>query len=132
MRYKYLLQSYPFNFPRKISLHVFSVFNLFSQYFSSFPCRQKGLDVGELISWTKGFKCSGVEGEDVVKLLQKAIKKRGDIRVDVAAILNGKKIIPVTIIPLLLIEIFRYHRMSDELCLEKSQVSHRSDYWYGN
>ena len=67
---------------------MFSVFNL---YFSSFPCRQKGLDVGELISWTKGFKCSGVEGEDVVKLLQKAIKKRGDIRVDVAAILNGKR-----------------------------------------
>ena len=29
----------------------------------SFPCRQKGLAVGELISWTKGFKCSGVEGE---------------------------------------------------------------------
>ena len=54
----------------------------------SFPCRQKGLAVGELISWTKGFKCSGVEGEDVVKLLQKAIKKREDIRVDVAAILN--------------------------------------------
>merc|ERR1719369_1092860 len=54
----------------------------------SFPCRQKGLAVGELITWTKGFKCSGVEGEDVVALLMKAIKKRGDIRVDVAAILN--------------------------------------------
>ncbi len=44
--------------------------------------------LGELITWTKGFKCSGVEGEDVVALLKKAIKKRGDIRVDVAAILN--------------------------------------------
>ena len=54
----------------------------------SFPCRQKGLAIGELISWTKGFKCSGVEGEDVVALLRQAIKKRGDIRVDVAAILN--------------------------------------------
>ncbi len=29
----------------------------------SFPCRQKGLAVGELITWTKGFKCSGVEGK---------------------------------------------------------------------
>ena len=54
----------------------------------SFPCRQKGLAVGELITWTKGFKCSGVEGQDVVQLLCKAIKKREDIRVDVAAILN--------------------------------------------
>ena len=54
----------------------------------SFPCRQKGLAVGELITWTKGFKCEGVEGKDVVALLKKAIQKRGDIRVDVAAILN--------------------------------------------
>ena len=27
----------------------------------SFPCEQVGLDVGRLIKWTKGFKCSGVE-----------------------------------------------------------------------
>lgn len=32
----------------------------------SFPCRQKGLDVGELIGWTKGFKCSGVEGKEKI------------------------------------------------------------------
>ena len=37
---------------------------------------------------TKGFKCSGVEGQDVVSLLKKAIVKRDDIKVDVAAILN--------------------------------------------
>ena len=36
----------------------------------------------------KGFKCSGVEGQDVVALLKKAIDKRDDIKVDVAAILN--------------------------------------------
>lgn len=30
-----------------------------------------------LVSWTKGFKASGVEGKDVVGLLRKAIKKRG-------------------------------------------------------
>lgn len=30
-----------------------------------------------LVSWTKGFKASGVEGKDVVSLLRKAIKKRG-------------------------------------------------------
>lgn len=32
---------------------------------------------GILITWTKRFKVSGVEGADVVKLLNKAIKKRG-------------------------------------------------------
>lgn len=30
-----------------------------------------------LIRWTKGFQCSGVEGEDVVKLLKEAISRRG-------------------------------------------------------
>ena len=29
----------------------------------SFPCKQTSLDSGELINWTKGFTCSGVEGE---------------------------------------------------------------------
>lgn len=32
---------------------------------------------GFLITWTKRFKAGGVEGMDVVKLLNKAIKKRG-------------------------------------------------------
>lgn len=30
-----------------------------------------------LLTWTKKFRASGVEGMDVVKLLNKAIKKRG-------------------------------------------------------
>jgi len=42
----------------------------------SFPCFQEGLTKARLVTWTKGFKCSGVEGEDVVLLLQKAIKQR--------------------------------------------------------
>nr|KAF6303822.1 hexokinase 1 [Myotis myotis] len=51
----------------------------------SFPCRQSRIDEGILITWTKRFKASGVEGADVVKLLNKAIKKRGaleDIRTE--------------------------------------------------
>jgi hypothetical protein len=36
----------------------------------------------------QGFSCSGVEGEDVVELLQAALKRRGDVKVQVAAILN--------------------------------------------
>ncbi|CAI9547729.1 unnamed protein product [Staurois parvus] len=43
----------------------------------SFPCMQSKLDEGILLTWTKRFKASGVEGMDVVKLLNKAIKKRG-------------------------------------------------------
>ena len=42
----------------------------------SFPCKQEGLAVGRLIHWSKGFKSSGVEGNDVGKLLQDAICRR--------------------------------------------------------
>lgn len=36
----------------------------------SFPCSQEGLTKARLAIWTKGFKCAGVEGEDVVQLLR--------------------------------------------------------------
>ncbi|CAM9177363.1 unnamed protein product, partial [Lampetra planeri] len=54
----------------------------------SFPCRQTRLDEGHLITWTKRFKASGVEGSDVVKLLNKAIKQRGDYEADIMAVVN--------------------------------------------
>jgi len=54
----------------------------------SFPCKQKGLASGELIVWTKGFTASGVVGNDVVTLLENAILKRDDIKVDITALLN--------------------------------------------
>ncbi|KAG4072641.1 hypothetical protein HA402_004730 [Bradysia odoriphaga] len=54
----------------------------------SFPLLQLGLTKGLLVKWTKGFNCSEVAGEDVVKLLKDAIKRRGDIQIDVCAILN--------------------------------------------
>ncbi|NXA82770.1 HXK2 protein, partial [Thryothorus ludovicianus] len=41
-----------------------------------FSCRQTQLDKAELLSWSKGFSCSGVVGKDVVQLLQSAINKR--------------------------------------------------------
>ena len=49
----------------------------------SFPCKQEGLAVGKLTNWTKGFKCSGVEGEDVVSLLKQALQRRGDVYIEV-------------------------------------------------
>ncbi|KAL4636042.1 hexokinase-2-like [Arapaima gigas] len=54
----------------------------------SFPCQQTKLDESFLVTWTKGFKCSGVEGKDVVDLLRKAIKKRGDFDIDIVAVIN--------------------------------------------
>ncbi|NXU35529.1 HXK3 protein, partial [Drymodes brunneopygia] len=41
-----------------------------------FSCRQTRLDKAELLSWSKGFSCSGVVGKDVVELLQSAINKQ--------------------------------------------------------
>lgn len=43
----------------------------------SFPCKQEGLTKARLACWTKGFKCAGVEGNDVVELLKEAIARRG-------------------------------------------------------
>lgn len=54
----------------------------------SFPCKQIGLDKAILAQWTKGFKCEGVEGEDVVRLLHEAIQRRGDIDVECLAVIN--------------------------------------------
>ncbi|XP_058399274.1 hexokinase-1 [Diceros bicornis minor] len=54
----------------------------------SFPCRQSKIDEAILITWTKRFKASGVEGADVVKLLDKAIKKRGDYEANIVAVVN--------------------------------------------
>ena len=54
----------------------------------SFPMTQRGLDVGILVSWTKSFNCSGVVGEDAVKMLNDAIHRRKDTDVDVIAVLN--------------------------------------------
>ncbi|MBN3321348.1 HXK2 protein, partial [Atractosteus spatula] len=54
----------------------------------SFPCQQTKLDESILVTWTKGFKSSGVEGKDVVALLRKAIKKRGDFDIDIVAVVN--------------------------------------------
>ncbi|WKX89310.1 hypothetical protein Q1695_008730 [Nippostrongylus brasiliensis] len=54
----------------------------------SFPCKQEGLTCSKLITWTKGFSASNVEGADVVTLLREACKRREDIDIDVVAVLN--------------------------------------------
>jgi len=54
----------------------------------SFPTVQHSLASADLASWTKGFICSGVEGEDVGALLEKAIARYPEMKIRVSAILN--------------------------------------------
>ncbi|XP_071439934.1 hexokinase-4-like [Hetaerina americana] len=54
----------------------------------SFPMEQHSLDVGILVSWTKSFKCSNTVGRDAVQMLKDAIHRRGDLNVEVQAVLN--------------------------------------------
>lgn len=42
----------------------------------SFPVEQTSLTSGNLIKWTKGYNVAGVEGNDIIKLLTDAIKRR--------------------------------------------------------
>lgn len=49
-----------------------------------------------LITWTKRFKASGVEGADVVKLLNKAIKKRGVISLRLHGGVEGSRVLKQT------------------------------------
>ncbi|XP_015022803.2 hexokinase type 2 [Drosophila mojavensis] len=54
----------------------------------SFPCKHIGIDQGILVTWTKGFKSEGVVNKNVVEMLREAISRRGDLKVDIVAILN--------------------------------------------
>lgn len=54
----------------------------------SFPMRQHGLDAAGLVTWTKSFNCADVVGEDVVRLLRAALRRRGHNHIEVLAILN--------------------------------------------
>jgi len=53
----------------------------------SFPCKQEGLDKARLVTWTKGFKCEGVEGEDIVRLLHEAAARR-NLKIRCTAVIN--------------------------------------------
>mmetsp|Transcript_118 Transcript_118/g.274 ORF Transcript_118/g.274 Transcript_118/m.274 type:complete len:948 (+) Transcript_118:177-3020(+) len=43
----------------------------------SFPVEQSAINVGKLLNWTKGFTTTGVIGENVVELLDAALKRTG-------------------------------------------------------
>nr|XP_054765805.1 hexokinase-2-like [Lytechinus pictus] len=53
----------------------------------SFPCFHKGLASATLVTWTKGYDAAGVEGKDVVPLLEAACKRK-NVQVDIVAVIN--------------------------------------------
>jgi hexokinase len=53
----------------------------------SFPVNQTCINHGKLVKWTKGFECNGVEGEDVVDILNAAFAKRG-LKIEIKALIN--------------------------------------------
>lgn len=53
----------------------------------SYPASQDKITEGILQTWTKGFDIAGVEGHDVVPMLQAALKKL-DVPVEVVALIN--------------------------------------------
>ncbi|HPM41405.1 MAG TPA: hypothetical protein PLY45_03105, partial [bacterium] len=54
----------------------------------SFPVRQTGVARGLLVRWTKGFCAAGVEGRDVVSLLERALERAGIGSVRISALAN--------------------------------------------
>ncbi len=54
----------------------------------SFPVEQTTIAAGKLIVWTKGFTAQGVEGEDVVTLLNDALSRKNIRCIKVAALAN--------------------------------------------
>ena len=54
----------------------------------SFPTKKKNIASGTLIRWTKGFEAKGVEGKDVVRLLNGALARKGLSNTKVVAIAN--------------------------------------------
>lgn len=54
----------------------------------SFPVRQRGISSGDLVVWTKGFSARGVEGEDVVRLLEEAFLREGLYGINISALAN--------------------------------------------
>ena len=54
----------------------------------SFPVEQTNIAAGKLIVWTKGFTSKGVEGKDVIILLNEALKRKNIGCIRVAALAN--------------------------------------------
>ena len=54
----------------------------------SFPIDQQHINSGYLLRWSKSFRCRNCIGRDVVKLLDEAIRRRRDMKIDIVALVN--------------------------------------------
>jgi hexokinase len=54
----------------------------------SFPVKKRRVSSGILVKWTKGFKAKGVEGKDVVELLNESLKRKGMPHTRIVSITN--------------------------------------------
>lgn len=61
----------------------------------SFPLRQEGLNRGRLVTWTKGFSCEGVVGQDVVQLFHEAIDRFGANKGEAVSGLEGVRCVAI-------------------------------------
>ncbi|KAL1452800.1 hypothetical protein WDU94_006995 [Cyamophila willieti] len=53
-----------------------------------FPVNQTALNEGVLVKWTKGFKCDGVVGRDVVTMLREALDRQNKVNMKIVALIN--------------------------------------------
>ncbi|CAF0807121.1 unnamed protein product [Adineta ricciae] len=72
----------------KLALHKPADYKFDLAFTFSFPCNQTSLRQARLVSWTKGFSCTGVVGNDVVLLLQQAIDRHKGLNIQVVALVN--------------------------------------------
>ncbi|KAH3707304.1 hypothetical protein DPMN_066705 [Dreissena polymorpha] len=54
----------------------------------AFPCVRLALNRAVLTHWTKNLHCDGVEGQEVVAMLEEAITRKGEMNVVVDAVVN--------------------------------------------
>lgn len=59
----------------------------------SFPVKQTAINKGFLIKWTKGFTVTGVEGKEIVQLLQEAIHRKQNEAKAGTTVASGRKIV---------------------------------------
>lgn len=69
------------------SVHASPTSRIVVGFCFSFACKQKALNHGELLLWTKNFRGQGLLGKDVVQTLIEACEKR-NLSVSIPALLN--------------------------------------------
>jgi hexokinase len=62
--------------------------NDINEMITDFHVEQTNIAAGRLIAWTKGFTAKGVEGEDIIILLNEALRRKNIHGINVVALAN--------------------------------------------